>query len=64
VFIVVTSKPLISLDILKEYMRADNNPNTLIYIPNAIALVSIIAPLRRLVWSLRGSSDGGYYLSN
>jgi len=27
-------------------------------------LVSVIASLRRLVWSLRGSSDGGYYLSN
>ena len=36
----------------------------MIYIPDALALVSVVAPLRELVWSLRGSSDGGYYLIN
>ena len=36
----------------------------MIYIPNALALASIIASLRELVWSLRGGSDGGYSVSN
>jgi hypothetical protein len=57
-------KSLINLDILKEHMGSDNGPKALIYIPKALALVSIIASLRELVWNLRGGSDGGYYLIN
>jgi len=33
----VYCKPLINLDILKEYMRADKYPKVLIYIPNTLA---------------------------
>ena len=55
---------MISLDILMDYLRTDKYSNTLIYIPNALALVSIIASLRELVWSLRGASDGGCFVSN
>ena len=32
-----TPNPLITLDILKEYMRADKYPKVLIYIPNTLA---------------------------
>jgi len=49
-FIHTTPNPLINLEILKEYMRADKHPNTLFYITNTLAWVGIVASLREAVW--------------
>ena len=46
-----TPNPLITLDILKEYMRVDKYPKGFFYITNTLAWAGIVAPLRSSVWS-------------